>query len=250
MSQKPQPSTSIGNAVKKAIRHLGESKGSSFADVKKYLFFAYLTSGQHIPDSASIKQYLKNAVDNGTILKLDNGYYKIKQIERCRTSNRSRSRNNKCNSRSRSKKRSGIKRRSLCGSKELGRLSSAKQATVTRRGKSSRSRSRNNKSSGRSRSKRRSCEKRRFLSGSKKPGRPSNAKQATGSEKINLRKTKRKRSSCRTPLEKKQAPQTRSVTSKKVYQRKKEASSVISISAYRDESDFVNPDIKKCTYFI
>ena len=113
MSQKLKFPANIGTAVKRAIHHLSENKGSSFVDIKKYLLSKYQDSGD-VLDSASIKQFLKDAVGTGALLKLDGGKYKVKEKARRRRS-RSRSRSTgarRRRSRSRSRKGSGGRSRS------------------------------------------------------------------------------------------------------------------------------------------
>ena len=134
MSQKLKFPANIGTAVKRAIRHLDETEGSSFADIKKHLLSKYKDSGC-TPDSTSIKQYLKNAVDTGALLKLDNGKYKMKETARRRRS-RSRSRSKGApRRRSRSKKRSGRRRRSRSGSRKRRRSSSGRRRRRTTSGR-------------------------------------------------------------------------------------------------------------------
>ena len=123
MSQKLKFPANIGTAVKRAIRHLGGTNGSSFVDIKKYLLSKYEESDYTV-DSTSIKHYLKNAADSGALLKLDNGKFKVKETARRRRS-RSRSRSRGApRRRSRSRKRSGGRRRSRSSSRKRKRSSS------------------------------------------------------------------------------------------------------------------------------
>ena len=125
MSQKTKFPANIGTAVKRAIRHLDETGGSSFVDIKKYLSSKYQDNGDAL-DSTNIKKFLKDAVNAGTLLKLDNGKYKVKETARRRRS-RSRSRSTGRKRRSRSRKRSGGRRRSPSGSRKRRRSSSGRR---------------------------------------------------------------------------------------------------------------------------
>lgn len=144
MSANSKPPAKIGTAIKRTIGTCN-SKGSSFAEIKKYLLSMYKDSG-NTPDTATIKQYLKNAVDKGVLLKLDSGNYKVKETagrRRSRSKNRSRGTSTRRRSRSRKRSRSGSGKRSLPRSRKRKRYSS-----VNKRHKPS--------SSGRRRSSRRS----------------------------------------------------------------------------------------------
>ena len=132
ISQKPKFPANIGTVIKRAIRHLGETEGSSFVDIKKHLLSKYQDS-ESVPDSTSIKEYLKNAVNTGALLKLDNGKYKVKETARRR---RSRSRSHSRGAprrRSRSRKRSGGRRRSRSGSKTKRRRTTSGRRRRRRR---------------------------------------------------------------------------------------------------------------------
>ena len=130
MSQKLKLPINIGTVVKRAIRHLDVMEGASFVDIKKHLSLKYQDSG-NVPDSTSLKGYLKNAVDTGALLKLNNGKYKVKETARRRRS-RSRSRSKGASRpRSRSRKRSGGRRRSRRRRSSSGRR--RKRSTSGRR---------------------------------------------------------------------------------------------------------------------
>lgn len=151
MSANSNIPSKIGTTVKRAIKS-SNSKGSSFAEIKKYLLSVYKDS-ENMPDTVSIKQYLKNAVDKGILLKLDSGNYKVKETAaRRRSRSRSRSRGISTRRRSRSRKRSRSgsgkrrsrsRKRSPPGSRKRKRYSSVnrrhKPSSSARRRKSKRS---------------------------------------------------------------------------------------------------------------
>ena len=125
MTPKTKPCKNVSYAVKKAIRQLGESKGSSFKDIKKYIVALYENKAD-VPDSKSIRQYLKSAVDKGILWQLDNGNYKLKETARYRNSPSGNCSMEKSVSRSRSKKIPDGTRHSLTGSKKYVRPNSRK----------------------------------------------------------------------------------------------------------------------------
>ena len=132
MPQRLKYPADIGTAVKRAIRHLSESEGSSFVDIKKYLSSKY-RDNRDVLDLTNIKQFLKNAVDTGVLLKLDNTKYKVKETARRRRS-RSRSRSGGARRRrSRSRKRSGGRRRSRSVSRKRRRSSSGRKRSTSGR---------------------------------------------------------------------------------------------------------------------
>lgn len=151
MSANSKPPAKIGTAIKRAIK-TSNSRSLSFAEIKKYLLSMQRDSG-NMPDTVSIKQYLKNAVDKGVLLKLDSGNYKVKETAgRRRSRNRSRARGRSSKRRSRSRKRSQSgsgkrrsrsRKRSPPGSRKRKRYSSVnrrhKPSGSARRGKSRRS---------------------------------------------------------------------------------------------------------------
>ena len=126
MSQKLKFPASVGTAVKRAICHLSEPEGSSFVDIKKYLLSKYQDTESSL-NSTNMKQYLKDAIGTGALLKLDNGKYKIKETARRRRS-RSRSRSRGVRKRkSKSRRRSGGRRRSRSGSRKRRRSSTGRR---------------------------------------------------------------------------------------------------------------------------
>ena len=132
-SQKVKFPANIGTTVKRAIRHLGETGGSSFVDIKKYLLSKYQDQSGEMLNSTNIKMFLKDAVDTGALLKLNNGKYKMKETARSRSRSRSKGTGRR---RSRSRKRSGGRRRSRSGSRKRRRSSSGrrrKRSTSTKR---------------------------------------------------------------------------------------------------------------------
>lgn len=71
-----KPKVTSRKLVLDAIRQLKSTKGSSFADIKKFV-----SSKNELSDAAdvkSMKTFVKNAVDQGILMKVD-GKYKIKE---------------------------------------------------------------------------------------------------------------------------------------------------------------------------